>query len=162
MDYKNSKIYKLQCEDGHYYIGSTATELRKRLKGHKDKSKESPNQRVYKHINELGWDKVRIVLIEEYPCENKQQLTRKEDEVIRQHRDNPLCLNSMCASRTEEQYNEYLEQHKEYKKQWYEKNKDTVNEYKKSWYMQNRERILQKRKEYYVSKKSNVSSDKEE
>lgn len=156
MDYKNGKIYKLQCEDGHFYIGSTATELRKRLKGHKDKSKESPEQRVYKHINTLGWDKVRIVLIEDYPCENKQQLVHKEDEFIRIYKDDILCLNSFYSHRTPEQYQEYLNNHKEYKKTWAVENKDTIKERQANWYQQNRERLLVKAKERHANKLSQM------
>lgn len=96
MDYKNGKIYKLQCDDGHFYIGSTATELHKRFYLHKSNSKQAPNTRVYKHIDGK-WDSVRIVLVEEFPCENKNQLRRKEDEYIRGVRADPLCLNVKLA-----------------------------------------------------------------
>jgi predicted GIY-YIG superfamily endonuclease len=98
MDYKNGKVYKLQCEDGHYYIGSTATELRKRFWNHKfSGARQRPTARVYQHINALGWDKVRIVLVEDFPCESKEHLLRKEDEHIRACRDDPLCLNMFSA-----------------------------------------------------------------
>lgn len=102
MDYKNGKIYKLQCEDGYYYIGSTTTELRKRFKGHKDKSvRASPL--VYQHITAIGWDKVRIVLVEDYPCASKEHLLRKEDEIIQAHRKEPMCLNMKRAYLTDEE-----------------------------------------------------------
>jgi hypothetical protein len=42
-------------------------------------SKRHPNRRVYEHINAIGWDKVRIVLIENYPCENKRALIMREN-----------------------------------------------------------------------------------
>jgi predicted GIY-YIG superfamily endonuclease len=119
MDYKNGKVYKLQCEDGHYYIGSTATELRKRFCNHKTKSKVR-NSRVYQHINALGWDKVRIVLVEDFPCESKEHLVRKEDEYIRACRDDPMCLNMigavLSAENRTQQASEYRETHKEERK----------------------------------------------
>lgn len=90
-DYSKGKIYKLQCEDGHFYIGSTCDELRKRFWVHKANSKRASSP-LYLHIGE-DWESVRIVLVEEFPCENKEQLIRKEDEHIRQHNNDPLCLN---------------------------------------------------------------------
>jgi predicted GIY-YIG superfamily endonuclease len=130
MDYKNGKIYKLQCEDGYFYVGSTATELRKRLSGHKKDSKKRPETKSYKHINEIGWDKVRIILIEEYPCENKQELNRREDYFITQFKDDNYCLNSYQAYLTEEE------------------NKERILNYQKQWYDNNKERLLEKAKKY--------------
>lgn len=98
-DYSKGKIYKLQCEDGHYYIGSTCDSLRGRLWDHKDASQTKP-WRVYTHINTLGWDKVTIVLVEEFPCENRDQLRQREDFYIQQVR-GPLCLNMDRAFVTE-------------------------------------------------------------
>jgi len=97
MDYKNGKIYKLQCEDGHYYIGSTTRLLRKRFYDHKHSASKTRNSRVYQHINALGWDRVRIVLVEDFPCDSKEHLVRKEDEHIRACRDDPMCLNMYNA-----------------------------------------------------------------
>ena len=116
MDYKNSKIYKLQCDDGHFYIGSTVSTLVKRFCSHKSRAKKNPDIRVYKHIDGK-WDSVRIVLIEEFPCENKNQLVRKEDEHIRLHREDALCLNMRTAFRSDEDLKSwektYRETHRE-------------------------------------------------
>ena len=42
------------------------------------------NITLYQKMNELGHDKFYIELIEEYPCNNIEQLRRKEGEYIRQ------------------------------------------------------------------------------
>ena len=94
MDYKNGKIYKLQCDDGHFYIGSTATELHKRFSTHKSSRATS---RVYTHINNIGWHRVRMVLIENFPCKSKLELNRREDEYIGTHLKNEFCLNTNYA-----------------------------------------------------------------
>jgi hypothetical protein len=60
-------------------------------------SSKKPDQLVYKYFNRVGWDKVSIVLVEEFACENKGQLRQKEDEYIQKHRHNPLCLNTNNA-----------------------------------------------------------------
>ena len=106
-DYSKSKIYKLQCEDGHYYFGSTKNELRIRLYDHKCDAKKHPDWRSYRHICSLGWDKVKIILVESYPCANRDELREREDYYIRQHRDDPLCLNQTRAYRTEEDNKTY-------------------------------------------------------
>ena len=125
MDYKNGKIYKLQINDGNFYIGSTRTDLRKRLYEHKSRSKNEPEIKLYKHIGE-NWENVKIILIENFPCNSRQELLKKEDEYIQKELKNELCLNSHRASIT-----------------------------KKEYYETNKEKIREKQKEYYNKKKEN-------
>jgi predicted GIY-YIG superfamily endonuclease len=106
--YNKSKIYKLQCEDGHFFIGSTYNELRFKFAQHKSASKTS-TRRVYTHINQVGWNTVQIVLLEEVACENKQQLIQIEDRHIRRHHGNRFCFNVRCAVLTEEEQRRYNE-----------------------------------------------------
>ena len=87
MTCNNGKIYKLECSDGSFYIGSTINELRVRFSGHKTDSKKC-NSRVYSHINDLGWNEVKIVLIEEFSCNSKLELLKKEDEYIQRELEN--------------------------------------------------------------------------
>ena len=37
---------------------------------------------MYAHLNQIGWKHVRIVLIEAFPCHNKQELLRQEQHYI--------------------------------------------------------------------------------
>jgi hypothetical protein len=77
--YQNAKVYKLVNDtDDEFYIGSTSMSLAKRKSSHKAMAKIQVNRRVYAHLNEVGWEHVRIVLVEAYPCENKQELLRRE------------------------------------------------------------------------------------
>lgn len=121
MGYEKAKIYKLECEDGHYYYGSTINELRIRLRDHKNASK-TKSYRVYQHINTIGWENVKIIMIEEYPCQNRRELTMKENEYIKSNKSDPRCLNNILAFNTEEE-------RKECKRKHYEKNKETLAEY---------------------------------
>lgn len=153
-DYKNGKLYKLQCDDGHYYIGSTCNELRFRLYGHKTDSKKENNKK-YQHINEIGWDRVRIVLIEECPCENKTQLCRKEDEMIRKYQNDPLCLNSKRAScDKKEYYTENREHILENKRKYQQTQAEKIKERKANYYQQHKEEIKQKERDRYNRNKS--------
>lgn len=92
-NYSNAKIYKLQCDDGHFYLGSTKNHLRVRFSEHKSDSRKHPDWRVYSHIRSIGWERVRMILVQEFPCESRDQLRQREDFHIQQHLNNPLCLN---------------------------------------------------------------------
>jgi predicted GIY-YIG superfamily endonuclease len=136
MDYKNGQIYKLQCNCGHFYYGSTCLSLDKRLSSHKNQSDFHEDRKVYKHILNCGWDNVEIVLVENFPCENKLELIIKEDEYIRKYRNDPKCLNVRVGFRTEEEQREYdrmkaelyyeTPEGKAIKKAYYEKNRDII------------------------------------
>lgn len=81
-NYSNSKVYKLiNSVDKKIYIGSTTQPLSTRLAEHKSKAKSRPYS-VYKHLNTIGWDKVRIILIETVNCFNKEQLNQREQHYI--------------------------------------------------------------------------------
>ena len=176
--YINGKIYSLISSDNYYYIGSTASELNLRLSNHKYLSKKYPNRYVYKHINTVGWNNVKIELIEEYPCNSKKELNEREDYFIKQAKDmnDTFCLNLNRAyvSKNERKENvkEYYENNKEnileYAKQYRDDNKekikdykdfyniikaDTRSEYNKIYVKKNEEKVKGNRKKYYEENK---------
>lgn len=166
-DYSKSKVYRLHCADGHYYVGSTTSSLSTRLQGHKNMSRKEAS-RVYRHINELGWDKVSIILIEEFSCESRDQLRRREHEIIQVSRDDPLCLNTYAAYRSPEERKAYCadlsKQHnadnrenlREYRKKYRQDNKDALAEYFKQYREQHRERLAERDRQYRLRKKGQV------
>ena len=155
--YLHSKIYKLQCDDGHIYIGHTTQKLSKRFSDHKMRSriKQFQDMKIYKHINNIGWDKVKIVLISEHSFENKEQLIRQENIEI----SDPFCLNS---------FHSFIE-HNSIKiepsiknkpnikhKIWYQNNKERIKQKSRERYNINKNVILTKCKEYYNNNKENI------
>jgi predicted GIY-YIG superfamily endonuclease len=75
--YQNSKIYKLVSpHTDEIYIGSTTQRLCHRLSGHKSDCKKIKNKSTSSKLFELG--EVKIILIEECPCDNKEQLLKRE------------------------------------------------------------------------------------
>ena len=71
--YNNSKIYKMyDMINGYFYIGSTSDKLSKRFSNHKSRARLSKDMKVYKYFNEIGWENVKIVLMEEHYLENKE------------------------------------------------------------------------------------------
>lgn len=163
--YQNSKIYHLYCNDDTYYIGSTTTELRFRLRDHKQTAKKYPNRRVYKHINSIGWDNVKIECLEKYPCNSLAELLQKENEYIQAAIDDILCLNNNVAHLTEEDLKQKQAQYRiehrdkilEYKKQYRQDNSEKISEYNKTYVQENREEVKQRKKKYNEANKEKIS-----
>lgn len=140
-DYKNGLIYRIECKDGYYYFGSTCNSLVKRFENHRLQSKHHPERRVYKHLNTIGWENARIVLQERFSCECKMELVQREDHFIRTAKQDPFCLNTICAFSTEEQTRlSHIDSCKTYREQHREVNAD----YMKSYYQTNKVAILAK------------------
>ena len=91
-----------------------------------------------------------IELIEDYPCNSKKELNRKEGKWIRQMD----CVNKTVAGRTQQEWiEENKEELKTYKKQYYEKNKEKLIARQKQYQAEHKEEIVIKNKQRYVAKK---------
>jgi len=172
-DYQKAKIYKLWSPQGteeEVYFGSTTDELRKRKNQHKSKNHNCKSKILFEK-----YDDVRIELVEEYPCNSKAELFKKEGEYIK----NNKCLNRNVAGRTHKEYcednkesiKEYLHHYqKEYQFKNYEKNKEKISERKKKYYKDNKEKILERIKKYnelfvknlYIKEKEEKEKEKKE
>ena len=97
-DYNNGKIYKLinDAMPGKVYFGSTTQSLSRRLSKHKDVSKTKNHSS--KSLFEFG--QVKIQLVENFPCENKLQLLKREAHFII----NNLCINKQIPGRTKNEW----------------------------------------------------------
>ena len=117
-DYSKGKIYKLWSPStGLSYIGSTCQSLAMRLAGHV-RSKKCHDIGKYNYVTSfeiLEYNDYRIDLIEEYPCESRMKLNKREGEIIMENE----CVNRLIAGRTQKQY--------------YEANKDKIRERQKQY-----------------------------
>jgi hypothetical protein len=179
------QVYKLLCDDGHYYIGSTKTELKYRLYHHKQHSLLWPDRKVYQHILSRGWENMQILCVEEVVCKSRDDLLRKENEHIKKSLSDPLCLNIKKAHLTKkellEQQKEYLqankdkvdayqanyrkenaEERREYSKQYVEEHREEVREKRKAHYEENKAEIIEKQKAYVEANKAQVQARKKE
>lgn len=154
VDYKNGKIYRLVGIDGIQYVGSTTQSLAKRKWCHKADWK-----RGKKCSSVILFEKgeVDIVLLEEYPCENKNQLHSRERHWIETIEGK--CVNKQIPTRSSN----------EYSKLYYEENKDKISEYNKQYYKDNQERIDKKNKQrveyyrhYYENNKERIRKQQQE
>ena len=95
-------------------------------------------------FNEYGVENCKIELIEKYPCENRDELLKREGEHIK----NNNCVNRCVAGRT---INEWKEDNKEHykamRKAYSDENKEYICEKSKEHYDKNKETILEKAKQ---------------
>ena len=84
VNYQNGKIYAIRSfATDKYYIGSTCNPLHKRLYQHKS-DKNSAKNRYRTSFEIVKYDDCYIELLEEFSCENKNQLQKREGELIRE------------------------------------------------------------------------------
>ena len=102
--YHNGKIYTIRCRDDDtlIYVGSSCLPLHKRFYQHKSnmKNEKKKNRIIYHKMNELGIDKFYIELYELYKCNTKEELNKREGEIIRQL----ATMNMKVAGRTKRDY----------------------------------------------------------
>ena len=127
--YSNGKIYKVI--DNAYtkcYIGSTCEDLSQRFARHRlsyrrYKKGLAPLCRIFDVFDEFGVENCKIELIEEFPCDNKEQLLKREGYHIR----NNECVNRCVAGRTKQEYTaEHQEQEQNRSIKYYYDNLDTI------------------------------------
>jgi len=148
--YSRGKIYKILCNvTGKCYIGSTCeTTLAKRLAQHRCNYKlwtEGKSCFVTSyHI--LENDNYTISLLEECPCETKDQLRAKERYYI----ESIECVNKYIPSRTKAEYNkQYNLANKDRAKQYRIDNREKTKHYQAA----NKEKLAENRRRYREKKK---------
>jgi hypothetical protein len=167
-DYQKGKIYKLWSPSKNLvYYGSTTQSISQRLTDH-IKRKNNNNERQYTSNIILDCEDYKIELIEEYSCNNRQQLERKEGEYIKANE----CVNKYVAGRTDREWREdnreYLlnydrerakkrdkQKEKERKDTYRKNNPEKVKECQKKWNEKNKEKLKAKDKKYKETKKQN-------
>ena len=124
--YQQGKVYCIKSpHTPNIYIGSTIQPLSYRMSLHNYHYRKHTKG---EHGNISSFDIIKfgdayIELIENYPCANKEELEKREGEIIRE---SPDSVNKTIAGRTKQQYHE---DNKEHAKQYYEENKETILEF---------------------------------
>jgi adenylate kinase family enzyme len=129
--YKNGKIYKIiDNKTENIYIGSTCVStLALRLARHRNSYKNylKGGSNYVTSFKILENNDYSIVLLEEFPCETKDQLLARERYYI----ENNDCINKCIPTRTKKEWKEQnREQNKDYFKKYQEQNQDTLKKYK--------------------------------
>ncbi len=163
-NYSKGVIYTIRYRNDSslIYVGSTIQPLSKRWYEHKincfNEKSNGYNMNLYKKIRETNdLENWFIELYENFPCSSKQELNKREGEVIREIGN----LNSNIAGRSIKESNkEYREENKEKlnqkAKEYRKENKDKIKEKAKEKYEKDKDLILEKRKEYYLNNKEKI------
>lgn len=157
--YSRGKIYRIYSDvSNKIYIGSTIQPLSKRMGLHRSEKNETISRTM---IQEDGIENCHIVLLEDYPCENKEQLLMRERYWI----ETIDCINKRKSILTQEEqvdynrqwYEENREKLSEHKKQYYQENHDKILEYAKQYRQENHDDILEYKKQYYQKNRDEIS-----
>jgi hypothetical protein len=150
-NYQNGKIYKITSSHTDLcYIGSTSQKyLAVRFGGHKTIYKRWKEGKgcYYASCDILQYEDAKIELIEKFPCDIVEELTKREGEFIKEYGDN--CVNRRIEGRTQKQrYQDNKEVIKEQKKQYRLDNIDKIKEYKKQYNLEHKDELREKKKQY--------------
>ena len=137
--YENGKIYKVvDLSYNECYIGSTCENLSQRMARHRQEYNrflegKRRNITVFQIFDKYGVENCKIELLENYPCNSREELMKKEGENIR----NTVCVNRTIPGRTK----------KEWRKDNPEKTTESSRQASLQRYYNNRDEILEKRQE---------------
>lgn len=129
-DYKEGKIYSIRSHlTDDIYIGSTTSPLSTRMVSHRTKFKNGiyiTSHEILKHGDAY------IELVEDYPCDNKEQLHRREGQVIRA---TEKCVNKSIPCRTPaERYQDNKEAYLQRIKEFQATHREQINQRKRERY----------------------------
>ena len=100
---------------------------------------------IFDIFDKYGISNCKIELIEEVPCNTKEQLRKVEGQYIRTEN----CINKHVAGRTDkEYYEEYKNKLLENKKEYYKNNIDIIKARKKTYHEKNKEMVNARNREY--------------
>jgi len=181
-NYQNGKIYAIKSYQTELiYIGSTTRPLSQRLGLHRLNYK---NNTGISSMELLKYSDYYIELIENFPCNSKEELLKREGYFIKQNINNSVncCIpgrtykewandnkeqlikkakeyrennKKQIREKSIEYYESHKEHVKEYQNQYRENNKEQKKQKAKEYYQKNKEIKKQKAKEYYQKKQQN-------
>ena len=151
--YQKGQIYKIT--DVAYtecYYGSTIEPLNKRMVHHRhrytnrDNGKETCIRSVNALFDKYGLENCKIEWVEDYPCNSKKELARREGFYIQ----NNACVNKNVAGRTSEESREATrEKTNKRMSEYYKKNADRIKAYQKEHGLKYADKIKERKKKYY-------------
>lgn len=79
LNYQNGKVYRIVNDvDEQVYVGSTIQTLVHRMGGHRRDARSGSMRKLMVHMRTVGVSQFRIELLEDFPCERKDQLLAQE------------------------------------------------------------------------------------
>ena len=145
-DYQLSKIYKLVSnKTTDIYIGSCLMRLSTRLSTHKHNSNTCASKKLF--TNDAI---ITIVLLENYPCNSKNELKARELHYITTNN----CININKPFVCDILISDRKEYDKIYNKEYYTNHKEEAKEHNKAYYTNHKQEI----KIYYASQRDRTNA----
>ena len=145
--YEHGKIYKIvDTSYNKCYVGSTCESLSQRMARHRQgysrylKETYPTTITAFLIFDEYGIENCKIELIENYPCNTKEELLQREGHYIQ----TLVCVNKTIVGRSQEEKNQIR---KSKRREEYQTNKDNAKGKANEYYHNNREYILAKGQE---------------
>ena len=159
INYQLGKIYKIVSDQTeNVYIGSTCEPtLARRMTGHRKDYKQYINtgKKYITSYELLKYDDSQIILIENWPCDNKDELHKRERYWIDQYNNH---VNKIIPTRTGKEYKKDNETRiKEIKKEYYESNKYDILKQCKEYKQSHKAKIKEREKRYREANKDDIS-----
>jgi len=155
IDYKNSKIYIIKNTNNNLvYIGAT-TELYLSTRFQKHKSQKcSISNYINNPDNKTNWDEWYIELYEKFPCNDKNELNKKEGEIQRlfKNDNNYILINKKITNKPKEETN----------KEWREANKEILKIKTIEYNVKNRDKNIERSHNYYYNNQKKLLEQKSE
>ena len=150
VNYQQGKIYQIICNiTNDVYIGSTCEPtLARRLAKHNDCYKtylKGLTHFVTSYIIIERGD-YNIYLIEHFPCDSKDELTKREGHVIKKMKSEFNVVNRNIPGRTKQEYQT--------------DNANKIKEYRILYYIDNRDKIKDKNNKYYAENADKINEIK--
>jgi len=152
VDYSKTVIYKIQHNEDEtlLYVGSTTDFTRRKSKHKSDCNNingKSYNYKVYQMIRDNGgWEAFNMIEIEKYPCNDKREAEKRENEIMIELKANMNMRKSYCGYNTTQEYKQ------QYQQEYRIDNKETIQKNKKKYYNDNKETI----KQYNIDNKNKI------
>ena len=163
-DYSKGIIYAIKNDvNDKIYVGSTIQTKEDRFSNHKSSMKTVVKQKfpLYKAMREIGKEHFYIELIEEYPCENINQLEAREGYWQRELNAFNVGYNGKIEGRSDkEYYQDNKEKLQKYQKKYKEDNKEKMKKYQKKYKEDNKENMREYNKKYRENNKELISKQR--
>ncbi len=161
VNYALGKIYRIVSNHTeNVYVGSTCRPLSERMAKHRGNYRmHLAGARIkYTSYEILQYDGAEIILIENFPCNNKEELLRRERFHIE---GTPNCINLVVPGRTDAEYRAAnREKMIEYQKIYRENHQEQAKINKANHYIANREAIKAKHKAYQEANKDEIAEQR--
>ena len=155
-DYQKGKIYTIRFHNNtSIYIGSTTQYISSRFHQHKQPQYQTSICKYVQNNPDVDWSLCYYELYENFPCNSKEELNKREGEVIRLFRsdNNYNVLNKCIAGRTKK---EYKDENKEIDVNYRKINKEKIAERQKDYYSSNKDKIAERQKKYRDNNKEKI------